>query len=75
MKKLHGFENEYLYVLPSEVLNNFTFSDIVKQLYITDLGFYPKAKFQFVHRDNGARNDFTFCFYGVNTRSSIILGV
>ncbi len=72
MKKLHGFENEYLYVLPSEVLNNFTFSDIVKQLYITDLGFYPKAKFHFVHRDNGAKEwILIFCTYGKGTiRSS-----
>lgn len=45
MKKLHGFENEYLFVLPPVILNNFNFSKVIKLLYITDLGFYPKARY------------------------------
>lgn len=65
MKKLHGFENEYLFVLPPVILNNFNFSKVIKLLYITDLGFYPKARYHFVHRDRGTEEwILIFCTHG-----------
>lgn len=68
MKKLQGFANEYLYVLPSDVLNNFSFSKVIRQLYITDLGFFPQAKFHFVHREHGAKEwILIFCTHGRGT--------
>lgn len=55
MRKLQGFPNEFLYVLPRSVLDNFTFSPVIKNLYFTDIGFYPNAKHHYVHRTNGAK--------------------
>lgn len=71
MKKLHGFENEYLFVLPSTILNNFNFSEVIKLLYITDLGFYPKARYHFAHRNHGAKEwILIFCTHGKGTVKS-----
>ncbi|MFS0925137.1 helix-turn-helix domain-containing protein [Enterococcus durans] len=65
MKKLHGFPNEYLYVLPNEVLNNFKFSKIIRELYITDIGYYPNAKEHYVYREFGAKEwMMIFCTHG-----------
>jgi AraC-like DNA-binding protein len=54
VKKQQGFPNEYLYVLPANVLNNFSASPILQQLYLTDIGFYPAAAGHYVHRKTGA---------------------
>lgn len=54
MKKLHGFPDEYLYVLPKEILNSFISSKIIKELYITDIGYYPNANEHYVYREFGA---------------------
>lgn len=54
LKKQQGFANEYLYVLPTSVLNNFSASPILQQLYLTDIGFYPAAAGHYVHREKGA---------------------
>lgn len=65
MKKLQGFPNEYLYVLPSDILRNFSFSKVIPQLYITDIGFYPNAKDHYVHRNQGTDEwILIFCTHG-----------
>lgn len=71
MKKLDGFPNEYLYVLPADVLRNFDFSTVISQLYITDIGFYPNAEGHYVHREFGADEwILIFCTHGQGTVSS-----
>lgn len=62
MHKLEGFANEYLFVLPNEILRQFDYSSIIKDLYITDLGFYPRAKYHYVHRPLGA-NEWVMIFF------------
>ncbi|AUI71090.1 AraC family transcriptional regulator [Companilactobacillus alimentarius] len=71
MRKLEGFANEYLFVLPDEILQQFDYSSIIKDLYVTDLGFYPKAKYHYVHRPLGA-NEWVmiFCTGGEGTIES-----
>lgn len=64
-KKQQGFPNEYLYVLPASVLNNFSASPILQQLYLTDIGFYPAAAGHYVHRETGvAEWILIFCTQG-----------
>jgi len=71
MKKLQGFANEYLFVLPKEVLNEFNYSTIIKDLFLTDLGFYPKAKYHYVHRPTGTDEwIMIFCLNGEGTVES-----
>lgn len=71
MRKLDGFANEYLFVLPQEIIKEFSFSTILKNLYITDLGFYPHAEYHYVHRPKGA-NEWVmiFCTNGEGTVES-----
>lgn len=67
-KKLDGFPNEFLYVLPSAVLKDFTFSPVVQKLHITDLGFYPHAQYHYVYREHGAPQwILIFCSSGKGT--------
>lgn len=54
MRRLQDFDNEYLFVLPRAVLRNYTFSPIIDNLYVTDLGFFPNAENHYVTRVNGA---------------------
>ncbi|WP_082404108.1 helix-turn-helix domain-containing protein [Lacticaseibacillus sharpeae] len=72
MAKQQGFMNEYLYVLPADILRNFASSPIIKQLYITDLGFYPQAQDHYVHRKQGtAEWILIFCTHGAGTVESM----
>lgn len=65
MQKTEGSANEYLYVLPPEILNHFKFSRVIRQLYMTDLGFYPSARAHYVHREHGANAwILIFCTHG-----------
>lgn len=54
MKRLEDFDNEYLFVLPKEVLREYTQSPLVGNLFVTDLGFFPNAEYHYVSRQNGA---------------------
>ncbi|WP_338214880.1 helix-turn-helix domain-containing protein [Companilactobacillus muriivasis] len=71
MKKLEGFANEYLFVLPQEILREFDQSSILRQLYGTDLGFYPNAQYHYVHRPHGTDEwVMIFCTRGEGTVQS-----
>ncbi|MFD1670635.1 helix-turn-helix domain-containing protein [Agrilactobacillus yilanensis] len=68
MRKLQNFENEYLLVLPGPILENYIFSPIISNLYVTDLGFYPNAQYHYVQREKGtAEWILIFCINGSGT--------
>lgn len=70
-KKLQDFPNEFLYVLPDAVLKNYSFSPVIQQLYVTDLGFYPNAQYHYVHRDIGTEEwILILCTNGAGTVAS-----
>jgi len=52
-KKAQNFANESLYVLPDNVLEDYKFSPVIQQLYVTDLGFYPNAENHYINREIG----------------------
>jgi AraC family transcriptional regulator, arabinose operon regulatory protein len=53
-RKREGFEGQRLIVLPKKITSDFLTRDMVtKQVYITDIGYYPKARFHYIHRSAG----------------------
>lgn len=54
-RKRQGFEGQRLIVLPKKITGDFlTLDPVTKQIYITDIGYYPKAKFHYVERPSGS---------------------
>jgi AraC family transcriptional regulator of arabinose operon len=54
VKKREGFEGQKLIVLPKKIASDFLIRDAVtRQVYITDIGYYPKARFHHVQRTHG----------------------
>lgn len=55
IRKKEGFEGQKAIVIPRGILNSrCAKNDIIGSLYITDIGYYPKAKFHFRERPGGA---------------------
>lgn len=52
-KKEDGFEGERRITVPPIVIKQYLKSDIFKNLFITDIGYYPKAKHHFCNRPTG----------------------
>ena len=55
IKKKEGFQGQKAVVLPRPILhNNCAKNEVVSTLYLTDIGYYPKAKFHYRERQHGA---------------------
>ncbi len=53
-RKREGFEGQRLIVLPKKISADFLTKDpITRQIYITDIGYYPKAKGHYMKRATG----------------------
>jgi AraC-like DNA-binding protein len=52
-RKKDGFNGQRAIVLPSKIVKGCESSTLVNQLFITDIGFYPKAKFHYRERSIG----------------------
>ncbi|WCT15037.1 AraC family transcriptional regulator [Mucilaginibacter jinjuensis] len=54
VRKREGFKGQRLIVLPKKIIMDFLVKDpITKHIYITDIGYYPKAMFHYAERPNG----------------------
>lgn len=54
VKKREGFQGQRFIVLPKKIATDFLTRDpVTQQIYITDIGYYPKARFHYVDRPNG----------------------
>ncbi|GAA3952024.1 AraC family transcriptional regulator [Chitinophaga oryziterrae] len=54
LRKRQGFDGQQLIVLPKKITADFLTKDkITKQVYITDIGYYPKAKGHYIQRPAG----------------------
>ncbi len=53
MKKSEGFKGQRTIVLPDFLVEEVRESKLGRQLYLTDIGYYPKAKFHFRKRAKG----------------------
>ncbi len=53
LRKSEGFNGQRAIVLPAKVIKGFSKSPLVNNVFITDIGFYPKAKFHYYKRSSG----------------------
>ena len=54
-KKKEGFQGQKAIVIPRQILNSrCAKNDVISNLFVTDIGYYPKAKFHFRERPHGA---------------------
>ncbi|WP_183557417.1 AraC family transcriptional regulator [Mucilaginibacter sp. SP1R1] len=54
LRKRDGFDGQKLIVLPKKIIANFLSNDpVTRQIYITDIGYYPKASYHYAERPAG----------------------
>ena len=65
-KKKEGFQGQKAIVIPRKILvNQCAKNPIIHSLYLTDIGYYPKAKYHYRERSNGAdQHILIYCFEG-----------
>ncbi|MGI6254520.1 MAG: helix-turn-helix domain-containing protein [Acutalibacter sp.] len=51
--KRDGFKGERVIILPTEAFKDFTQHPLVRRLYLTDVGFYPRAQDHYRERKDG----------------------
>lgn len=66
LRKKEGFKGQKAIVVPRKILLNQCAGDkIMSNLYITDIGYYPKAKFHYRNRPHGAdQHIIIYCLEG-----------
>lgn len=72
IKKKEGFQGQKAVVIPRKVLaSNCTNNTIISGLYITDIGYYPKARFHYRERLRGAEQH--ILIYCIEGRGSVTI--
>jgi AraC-like DNA-binding protein/mannose-6-phosphate isomerase-like protein (cupin superfamily) len=66
IKKKEGFQGQKAIVIPRQILaGKCAKNDVIGNLYITDIGYYPKAQFHYRERPHGAdQHIFIYCHEG-----------
>lgn len=55
LRKQEGFQGQKAIVIPQKILSELCVTDdVISSLYVTDIGYYPKAKFHYRERPEGA---------------------
>lgn len=64
--KKDGFDGQKAIVLPKSIINKFCLhNSLINKAFITDIGYYPKAKFHWRERPHGAeQNILIYCIEG-----------
>ncbi len=62
----HGFKGQRMIVLPQKIVSDFLIKDLLtKSIYITDIGYYPKAIHHYIEREKGInQNILIYCVEG-----------
>ncbi|SDC58344.1 AraC family transcriptional regulator [Niabella drilacis] len=73
IKKKEGFQGQKAIVIPKQVIASKCIkNEIINTLYITDIGYYPKARFHYMERASGAEQYILiYCHEG---RGAVFLG-
>jgi AraC-like DNA-binding protein/mannose-6-phosphate isomerase-like protein (cupin superfamily) len=68
-KKKEGFEGQKAIVVPKRILaDQCERNQLLHNLYLTDIGYYPRAKFHYRHRPKGAEQYILiYCHAGMGT--------
>ncbi len=66
IKKKEGFQGQRIVVIPKQVLNSKCLkNELISSLFITDIGYYPYAKFHYIERPKGAEQwILIYCYEG-----------
>jgi AraC-like DNA-binding protein len=66
LRKKEGFQGQKAVVIPRKILSDLCAkNDIIGTLYITDIGYYPKAQFHYRERPHGAdQHILIYCYEG-----------
>ncbi|GHO68151.1 transcriptional regulator [Ktedonobacter sp. SOSP1-52] len=65
IQKADGFEAQKLIVLPEAFLEDASPHSLLKPLYVTDIGFFPHARYHYRERSNGCdEHIFIYCAEG-----------
>lgn len=69
IKKKQGFQGQKAIVIPRKVLaSNCEVNTIIAAMHVTDIGYYPKAKFHYRKRQHGAdQHILIYCMNGKGT--------
>lgn len=63
-----GFRGERMIVLPIETFSEYMENPLVKRMYLTDVGFFPKADHHYMNRKEGIEEYiFLYCMEGEGT--------
>lgn len=65
IKKRTGFKNEIITVIPEKILKKLSTHPLMKNLYPTDIGFFPNAEYHYRKRRQGtAESILIYCIKG-----------
>src|SRR5690242_5324557 len=65
IRKADGFEAEKLIVFPDALLEDISQHLLVKPIYVTDIGFFPRAQYHYRERPEGCNTAiFIYCVAG-----------
>lgn len=66
LRKREGFEGQRMIVIPKKIVSEFLIKDpVTRQVYITDIGYYPKAMFHYAERMHGVNQHIIiYCIEG-----------
>lgn len=54
MRKREGFQGQKAIILPQSVLRDLTANQVTKLLFVTDIGYYPRAHYHYRERSSGS---------------------
>lgn len=72
MKKQEGFPGQLSYVIPDKILEMVVRNPLISDLYITDIGYYPRARHHFRERKEGV--DQAILIYNIEGKGVISAG-
>jgi AraC-like DNA-binding protein len=65
VKKEDGFPGQISFVLPEKIMGIIESNPIISDLYLTDIGYYPNARYHFRERPNGCpQHILIYCMEG-----------
>jgi AraC-like DNA-binding protein len=68
-KKAKGFSGQKMIVIPKKIIKSLRKNNLTKSLYLTDIGYFPNAKYHFRERPNGAKEN--IFIYAINGKGTV----
>lgn len=72
VKKTEGFPGEMIIVIPGKIIEEIKKNPLINGLYVTDIGFYPNARFHYRDRKEGI--DEHILIYNLDGKGKIKIG-